>query len=457
MGSCLKEAASGKRVWGFTQLVQYTRVWRPGGAFERLAVTPEERDGELGRIVPDGLLQMPAAMPMLRGQEPYTDLLASLLTAVADKAALLEFAYDWRLSIEHNARCLAREARTHLDRWREHAAHESAPVKREPRLVIVAHSMGGLVARALSLVEGHGDTPQITDDVRATVTLGSPFQGAVKAAVLLETGGGTPLGRLSHDARMRALAVTLPGVYDLLPRYRCIADGNDLRCLTENDVTAMGGNDELAQQATERSQRLGACRLVGHRAMVGTGQRTMQAARFKNGVLAPLYEDFERSNGAPVLDEGGRLIARDADGDETVARDAAMLMGVSPQYLPQQHGALAKSPEVVSYVADVVTEREGGFAPWLGATQLGIEVPDVVAPHEELVINLTGGQSAGAVGCAVYDAQTGKRAPGVRLERRDGQMQALVTLRAPGVYRVKATGGGTSSVTQLVLVAKSDA
>ena len=57
-----------------------------------------------------------------------------------------------------NARLLASAIREHLDTWRAHPAHEMArhagPVRRPAQLVIVAHSMGGLLAQALTVIDG---------------------------------------------------------------------------------------------------------------------------------------------------------------------------------------------------------------------------------------------------------------------------------------------------------------
>ena len=72
--------------------------------------------------------------------------------------------------------------------------------------------MGGLLAWLAC------QDPELAKDVRATVTLGAPFYGAPKAALLLATGRGA---KVPHR-RARRLAITLPGVYDLLPAYRCV-------------------------------------------------------------------------------------------------------------------------------------------------------------------------------------------------------------------------------------------
>jgi hypothetical protein len=456
MGTVLKDGATGELLWGFSKLALYSRFWLSSAAYERLVPTPDELEGKVGRIVPAGPLKLPAFAPILRGMEGYWGLVDRARSAVVDPAAVLEFGYDWRLSVEHNARCLARAARKHLDEWRTHPIHKGRPTAgarraHEPRLVIVAHSMGGLVARGLSVVEGRDGVPEVTPDVRAAVTLASPFFGAVKAAVLIESGNGT---KLTHRGRMKRLAVTLPAVYDLLPMYRCVEDGADLRRFTKEDAEAVGGSKDLAHAAIEFNARLGGTSLPGHRSMTGTGQQTLQSLRFQGGVIVPSHEDFEWVDGEPARDELGRLRRRVVDGDETVARDSASLPGAERQYLPQQHGALARSSEAISYAADVIRERETGTRQ--GDTNLGIEVPDVVTISGPWEVIVTGIASVTAADCTIHDAETGRLVDQPPLENRDGQIVAPATLGAPGVYRVEVSGGGTSPVSQLVLAIKPD-
>ena len=80
-----------------------------------------------------------------------------------------ELPYDWRRDIRVAARLLARRAHEWLARWRKSSGHGEA------RLVLVAHSMGGLVARAfLELHDGWRTT-------RALVAFGTPFRGSPNA------------------------------------------------------------------------------------------------------------------------------------------------------------------------------------------------------------------------------------------------------------------------------------
>ena len=186
---------------------------------DALALTEDERTGRTGRVTATRLLRFPAFAPILRGIEPYTDLVSGLRRVVAHEDAIAEFPYDWRLSIEHDARELARTAEAHLARWRAHPKGSA-----DAKLVLVAHSMGGLVARYFTAVLGG------SSEVRTTITLGTPYYGAVKAAVILNSGRGAPVPLPSR--RLRTLAATLPGVHDLLPSYRCVDEDTSVRRLT---------------------------------------------------------------------------------------------------------------------------------------------------------------------------------------------------------------------------------
>src|SRR5262249_34146160 len=151
---------------------------------------------------------------------------------------VLEFPYDWRLAIEFNARRLARESAQHLRQWRR-----TVP---SARLTFVDHSMGGLLVRGLGLsdIAGGGAYPL---DIGNTITIGTPFYGSVKAAMILGIEGGGGLVQRRLRARLRDVARTMPGVYDLLPGYRCVVRKDGVAELTTDDVGAMGADPDLAQ------------------------------------------------------------------------------------------------------------------------------------------------------------------------------------------------------------------
>jgi Lecithin:cholesterol acyltransferase len=452
MGSVLVEAGTGRTLWGFTDLRWYVRAWTTGAGLADLHLSDQERQGRYGRVRAAGLLRMPAYARILAGFEPYARLADQVRAVAAHPAAVLEFPYDWRLPVAHNGRLLAEAATAHLQRWRAHEAHDAArrrhPAGRAAQLVLVAHSMGGLLARYLSLIPG------ASDDVRATVTLGTPFYGSVKAAVLLNTGRGAPLParrplaallRRDADAGVRALAATLPGVHDLMPTYRCLDAGSTARRLTPADVVALGGDAELAEAARDLHSKLAGARLVGHRAVVGVAQPTPQSITLQNGVV--------RAHRYACEGEPGAAPQRvDRAGDATVYRESASLHGGAHTYLPQQHGSLARTDEAIACAVHIVTERDpDAFGPPLGAGEIGLDLPDLVAAGEEWTAEVTGVENPRAARCQVRDAGTGRLVDLPPLEPRDGALHVRPHLPGPGLYSVHVAGSGRSPVSQLVL------
>ncbi|GGJ69538.1 hypothetical protein GCM10010121_095330 [Streptomyces brasiliensis] len=194
-----------------------------------------------------------------------------------------------------------------------------APVR---SMVVMFDSMGGLVTRA-ALAHEHDLIP----DTRAVITLGTPFLGAAKAAVILGGDRAHPTPALP-PRRMQALAATLPGVHDLLPDYRCVDEGLEIARLSPETVEAFGGSKELASRAQEFQARMrtAAPALPGHRAVVGVAQPTVQCLRIENGVVHARHEAFRAyADGDLRRDADGVPERHDRAGDGTVYRDSASI------------------------------------------------------------------------------------------------------------------------------------
>jgi hypothetical protein len=278
--------------------------------------------------------------------------------------------------------------------------------------------------------------------VRRVITLGTPFYGAAKAAVLLSSGEGGPLPL--PKARLRDLARTLPGLYDLLPTYRCVDTGDGARRLEPSDVAGFGGDAELAAEALQRSALVAEVGLPEHVQVVGAHQPTVQSIVLDAGtVQGRLYTCKPAA--------AGGLERVDLAGDGTVYRESAQLHTVAAMPLAQSHGAIARSDEAVIAVVDALTDRRTG--PWLGAGDLGLDVPDLVEPAVPFTVAVSGVDHPLDVSCRLVDAATERMVQAVALQRRDGRVAGLATAPAPGVYRVEVTGGGASAVTQLLMAA----
>jgi len=114
-------------------------------------------DGSDDGIRASRLVGVPVMLPLLTSIEPYSKLEARLRGVALRPEAVTTFAYDWRRSIVDAAQQLARVADRHLAAWLK--MWDGLPVNErhhlpKPKVTVVAHSMGGLVARWFSEVGG---------------------------------------------------------------------------------------------------------------------------------------------------------------------------------------------------------------------------------------------------------------------------------------------------------------
>ncbi len=362
MGSQLEDM-SGKVLWGLRPDL-LAGTWVSDRAFAELQVTPQERSGTRGRVFANGLLRFPGHLPLLGGIEPYTDLVDTLRASALHPQAVRSFAYDWRLPVEWHVAKLVDACRDHLRTYRELLAARHPDVdRRTVRVAVVAHSMGGLLAR-LASYELLGQ--QVISRV---ITLGTPYRGSINSVEMMVTGDGMPFPTPTIAARN--LARSCPGVYDLLPRYSCIAPlGQRERDLTPADLGALCPQPgaaasvvEQAEAAAERWQRaapiLTAEQEIPLHHLVGGNQPTSQTISVDAGLAT-----FRRE-----------LDGADHSGDGTVCLPAAQLEWAEDYPLAQQHGALAKG-RAIYYVQQKLLKKP--LTATLGYGDLGLDAPTML-------------------------------------------------------------------------------
>lgn len=457
MGSVLVDAETGKQLWGLSGRA-LARAWVGGESLERLVVTADERRGRTDRVTATEVLTLPAAAPVLRGIEPY-DLLRDAIKGVTLPGAVKDFPYDWRLSVEHNAGLLAAAARSHLDGWRRVVAGDPRlSDEPPPRLVFVAHSMGGLIAAAAL----HAD-PRLADDTRAVVTLGTPFHGSVLAVAMLK--GDHKVSGLPQ-ARLRALAVSAPGMYDLLPIYRCLDMGTDVLPLDFRHIASLGGDADLAREAlaTRRGMRESARPIPGHRPAIGIFHPTPTSLSLDGGVLT-LHTHGHRTgtDGLLVRDLAtGIPEPVNREGDGTVYRDAAFPHHSAPAaYVPARHGALTRHKAALSHVAAVLTEHDEHMGPPASRGATGITLPDQAQVGQPWTLDIHTTRSPTTLRASITPVDGGDTTE-LRLSRGDGPdrgslLRAPHTVTSPGLFRVTVdTGSGPGTeLTELLLVVEA--
>lgn len=420
MGSELR-GENNDLLWGF--------AWRTAASghllrhHKQLWVTEDDLAGK-PRIRATGLLRTTAFLSFLGGMEPYTGLVTHLQDQAVDPRAVDVFPYDWRLAVDYNAGLLVTAAQQHLETWRAVVVKEFGKVvdPADVRLVLVAHSMGGLVAwNALQSLGLH-------ELVRGLVTLGTPFYGSLNALLMLRSGEEAP--HLTSRVAARDLARTCPGAYDLLPSFDCVVEGPITRPLTPDDVAAVGGNRTFAEQAWAR--RLDPDlqlphRPVSHSVLAGSDQPTNAAINAAGGLTAA-------------------ATTKTSNGDGTVLDTSAVPPGREAFYLPQQHGALAQTAEGQIFARKRM-QGQGMGSP-LAVLPVGVDIEDTLAPGPAAV-RVTGIEAPAQV--TVTSTNLTDNSSGYwTAQWREGEIYFTGQL-APGLHRIWVSQAGYSPVSKIVL------
>jgi pimeloyl-ACP methyl ester carboxylesterase len=171
-----------------------------------------------------------------------------------------EFPYDWRQDIRLTAKKLGEWLHSHHSFKIDETGVQSK--ENQPRLSIIGHSMGGLVA-AMALMKGYIHP----ENISKLITIGTPFYGAPAAFRALFEEGYLPcmhwLNRTINWRRDRRKCKqvlleaiqSFCGVYQLLPpvsdKYVDLEDGRTINPLTESQI-----DKNMRDAATETHQEL---------------------------------------------------------------------------------------------------------------------------------------------------------------------------------------------------------
>ncbi len=177
--------------------------------------------GEHPVLDPVGLIPTRKAFGVwtaIRGYDGLLAKLAALPGAVVDDgtpagrrldATVVAVPYDFRRSIAEAAQRLDDEIRQRL------ACLWPADSSGTPRVLVVAHSLGGLVARYWAAQQDNWAL------CRALITLGTPHRGTPKALDVLANGIGLGPWRITRPVEVLR---GWPSMAELLPRYPAVAD-----------------------------------------------------------------------------------------------------------------------------------------------------------------------------------------------------------------------------------------
>jgi pimeloyl-ACP methyl ester carboxylesterase len=342
-----------------------------------------------------------------------------------------EFPYDWRRDNRVAAQRLARESKDWLAAWRQRSGADDA------KLILVGHSMGGLVSRYfLECLDGWRDT-------RVLVTFGTPYRGAPKAVGALANGFKKKIGPVSLD--LSNLLRSFTSGYQLLPVYPSFdgGDGKLVRlaeaAIPNMDVAkttaAIDFHDEI-RKAVETHQQDDEYRQGRYaiRPVVGIQQPTVQSVR-RNGDGVELVPSY-----------GGE----DLGGDGTVPRVSAVPIELEHEenamFASERHGALQNDDAVLLQLRGVLSGLDIDFSAFRDAVPtigLGLELEDVYDPSEPVPVRVRPSDPPqDALIAEAVDVEKGTPTRVTLKPADDGWHEAQLGPLAEGVYRLTAFGSG---------------
>ncbi|HSO06621.1 MAG TPA: hypothetical protein VLW45_05255 [Pelomicrobium sp.] len=427
-GSVLKK--NGKVVWGFSAATIAKALFTLGGGMERDLALPHDDPAvdDLGDgIVADALMPDLHLLPGVWKIDGYGKVADAIKAnfEVTEGRNFFPFPYDWRRDNRVAARRLAQAAHGWLAAWRQSSGNAGA------RLILVGHSMGGLVSRYfLECLEGWKLT-------RALVTFGTPYRGSLNAL------DGLANGLKKGPLDLSTVARQLTALYQLLPVYECYDAGNGT-LVRVGETTGIPNLDAAKaaaalafhreiEAAVAANQQLPEYQTAGYRIypVVGVAQQTNLSARLAGASVAMLQTYKGEALG----------------GDGTVPRVSAIPIELSANpfsatYAGTQHGSLQNADAVIMHLTGLLS----GFDLDLGAfrkpkVQVALEVEDVVFAGEPVAVRARPAKDAVALSATLWRSGEDRPLATAEMPSAAGDWRsAEFAPPAPGAYRVTISG-----------------
>jgi pimeloyl-ACP methyl ester carboxylesterase len=432
LGSVLKK--DNRDVWSLSGGALLRGLLTLGDSVRELELSADDPVAEhLDGVVADRVMRDVHLLPGFWKIDGYSKI-AEAIAAVFDVKTgknYHEFAYDWRRDNRASANRLERWTERWLADWKR----ESGAA--DPKLILIGHSMGGLVARYfLENLEGWQRT-------KALFTIGTPFRGSLNALDTLVHGiRKGPFGLLDLSRMTRSFT----SVYQLLPIVGCLElEGvAELVRVGETDgipnvdpakaAAALRFHREI-EEAVNKNQDNDEYRRQRYETflLIGTEQPTNQSARLRGGELE-LLRAYKGT---------------DNRGDGTVPRVSATPIEMSEArveaFYGTRHASLQNADAALIHVEQKIRDLAlnlGQFrAPEPPRVPVGLDIEDAYWPDEPIVVKALPSRVDVALEATITDLDDRAVASASLRSDGSGTWAHEFPPLPGGTYRVSVTGG----------------
>jgi Lecithin:cholesterol acyltransferase len=437
-------AKDGKEIWGTSSGAIWRAISTGGDSIKSLALTASDDPNvdDLGDgVTATGLVQDVHIIPGLWKIDGYSGLTARLRSALGLELGknMFEFPYDWRRDNRVSARRLQHLSHEWLSSWRNKSGNGKA------KLILVAHSMGGLVSRYfLEVLVGW-------KDARALITFGTPYRGSLNALGFLANGYAKSIGPLSVDLSSTMRSFT--AIYQLLPAFECVDMGTGkLERVGEIEglpsIDAGRAKDALTfyremRMAEEENAKLAEYSKGKYEVfpIVGIAQPTFQSATFGGGRVSLIQ----------MID------GKDNSGDGTVPRVSATPLELCSDhreiFVSEVHASLQNFDAALVNLTSILTGTQIDLSKFSFAVEtLSLDMADVYASDSVTIRAVPSGEVP--VHAKLVETSTSAIVKELML-REEGDFYVATTSLPPGSYRVTVSAefqGGPVSATDVFLV-----
>ena len=330
MGSAL--GLDGRPLWALSGSALRSGLRTGGRSLNRLQLPKDIGDENPGDgVEPLGLMPgihgAPCLGPLSAGYESLLQHLESSYTLSRPDPSdpehvpnLIPFAYDWRLSNRLTAACLAETVEAAHDRWIAHTRRTDA------RVVLIAHSMGGLICRYYLHALENEKSRGAQERVRALVTLGTPYRGSINALLTLVNSKSRVYGKAG--VHIENVVRSLPSLHQLLPIYACIESPKEL--LRIDDASLDGPDPALLADGVRFHQEI---------------ERGVSRATWTSGALVPVLGIHQTTFLTSRIEKSSLIGVRTIEGDEDDRGDGTVpALSAYPPELRRQPKLLREHP-----------------------------------------------------------------------------------------------------------------